>query len=187
MSTPNLANLLRVPGRLSHSPTSLATAYPHGGTALGTFGEIDVLTPQPSFPIYAEEFGCVVEAIDMGSQWALDATLREVEDADALSKLLPAYAAGVSGGPTLIGDVNASATRAGQRIGSLLSVVLLFTPDSPDDHPWVLIRRAVPVVRDGAKRALRGSAEMGLPVRWYMTPDANGKTYDHGRRRDLTL
>ena len=190
MTTPNLANMLRVPGKLSHGPTSLSTAYPHGGTALGVFGKVDVLIPEPAFPIVAEEWGgLVVDAIDMGGQFALDATLREVLDPDALGRIFPCYAAGASGGPTLTGRPTASAQRAGQRLGVLLGCVLLFTPESPDDHPFVIIRRAVPAVQDTAKLALRAGAggEMGLPVRWYMTPDVNGKTWDFGRRRELTL
>lgn len=186
MSTPNVANLLRVPGRFSVSPTSLATAYPHGGTALGTTTEVSLAFGQIHAPITAEEFGGQqVDAVYAGEQPRVYAYLQEF-DADALAVLFPCYAAGTTGGPTLICDVNSS-VRAGSRLGDLARV-LVFTPDSPDGPaPWLLGRRAVPMIEETIRIAQRGNQSWGVPVVWMLTPDTNGRVYTYAQRRDISL
>lgn len=190
MSTPNVANLLRVPGRLSHTPTSTTTlraAYPHGGTALGTVGRLNLRPTATPFPLTAEEWGGrVVDLIDGGAGWVLDAELREW-DADALAALFPFYATGAQGGPSLSFTVTSSSHRAGKIVGDSLSRVLVFTPDAPDHHPVLVARRAVPAVQESALLALRANETVGIAVRWYLTPDANGKVFDFANRRDVTL
>lgn len=187
MSAPDLSKILRVPGRLSHSPTSLSTDYPHGGTALGTVGALDLLPIDTPFVVTAEEFGgSPVDAVSGGPFWVLDGVLREY-DADALAILFPCYAAGARGGPTVQIRATTSGTRAGQRLGASLSRVIVFTPDAVDDYPLVVIRRAVPAIQDTARLAFRGNDPAGLPVRWYATPDSSARIADWGPRRDLTL
>lgn len=187
MSAPDLANLLRVPGRLSHTPTDLSTAYPHGGTALGAVGKVDLRLLDPPFLVTAEEIGgAPVEVIEGGARYVLDAELREFEAA-ALAAIFPFYAAGAKGGPTLSHTATTSGQRAGLAIGSALSFVLVFTPDNPDEHPFLIFRRAVPAIQETAMLALRGNASFGIATRWYATPDSSWRTINFGRRRDLTL
>lgn len=187
MSAPDLANILRVPGRLSHSPTDLSTAYPHGGTALGAVGKATLRPIEPVFAVTGEEVGgAPVELISGGARWVLDVELREY-DADALAVLFPFYAAGARGGPMLKFTANASGQRAGQVLGTALAVLLVFTPDSPDDHQFLLLRRAVPAIQETAALALRGNASGTFAARWYATPDSSWRVFDHGRRRELTL
>ena len=101
MSTPDVANVLRLPGRLCISPTDLSAVYPHGGTALGTFGKAMLRPIDPPFAVTAWEMGgAPVEFIEGGSRWALDVELREF-DADAFASMFLFYAAGAKGGPTL--------------------------------------------------------------------------------------
>jgi hypothetical protein len=187
MSTPDISKVLRLPGRLSHTPTSLATAYPHGGTALGTVGSLDLVPRETPFAVTAEEWGGTPsEFVSGGTIWLLEAKLREF-DADALSILFPGYASGARGGPTLQIRAATNASRAGQNLGALLSRVLVFTPDAVDDFPLVIFRRAVPAIAESAKLAFRGNEAGTIACCWYATPDSNAKIADVGRRRDLTL
>lgn len=187
MTAPNVSKMLRIPGKLSHSPTSLATAYPHGGTALGTVS-VALRFVEPTFLVTAEEWGgCVVELIDGGLQPVLDVEIREVADPDSLAAVFPCYAAGAAGGPTLVYSVDSTAHRAGRRIGDTLSRVLVFTPDNVEEHPWIIFRRAVPALRESVEMTLRGNSTAALRVLWYATPDSNKKVLDWGRRRDLVL
>lgn len=186
MSVPNVANMLRVPGRFSISPTNLSTAYPHGGTALGTTTGVDIALGQIHAPITAEEFGGQqVDAVYAGEQPRVYAYLQEF-DPDALAVLFPCYAAGTTGGPTLLCDVNSS-VRAGSRLGDLARV-LVFTPDSPDGPaPWLLGRRAVPMIEETIRIAQRGNQTWGVPVVWMLTPDTSGRVYTYAQRRDIVL
>ena len=186
MTTPNTGNMLRVPGKLVHTPTTLSGAFPYGGTGLGVCTSISVLPVQLHAPITAEEYGGVqTDAVYGGEQMRLIATLREF-DADSLAAIFPCYAAGTAGGPTLVGDVDGSA-RAGSRLGSLAKI-LLFAPDSPDaGGPWFLARRALPLVAETAQMALRGNETWGVPVVWALTPDSSGRQFSIGARRDIAL
>jgi len=186
MSTPNVENLLRIPGRFSHSPTSLSTAYPHGGTAIGTCEGVDFALGQGHVPITGEEYGGQpVDAVYCGEFPRIYATLMEF-DPDALAALFPCYLAGASGGPSLTVDVNSS-VRAGSRLGDLAKVVV-FTPDSPDaTQPWLLARRAVPMIDQTIRLAQRGNVSWGAPVMWMLTPDTSARVYNYAARRDITL
>jgi hypothetical protein len=185
--TPDVSRILRVPGRLSHTPVSLATAYPHGGTALGTVARARARPVDPAFVETAQEYGgAPVDLIEGGPRWVLDFELRDVQDAAALSAVFPCYVAGRSGGPVLKFNAGGS-VRAGFRVGTLLSFVLVFTPENEDAHPWLILRRAVPAVQETAALALAGNLSPVLPVRFYATLNSAKDVFDWGRRRDLTL
>lgn len=187
MSAPNLAEILRLPGKLSHSPTDLTTAYPHGGTALGTCGRVALRPISTPFVVTGWEFGgAAVDVVQGGPGWTLDATLREW-DPDALGILFPCYATGAQGGATLQLRAQTAASRAGIVVGASFSRVVVFTPDGTDDLPLILIRRAVPAIVETAEMALRGNTDAGIAVRWYATPDSSARIADVGRRRELTL
>jgi hypothetical protein len=188
VSTPDISKIFSVPGRLSHSPTSLSTAYPHGGTAIGSVGKFTPYPRDPSFPLRAVEWGnAVYDVVEGGHDWVFTAELREVLDADALAAIFPCYAAGASGGPILTVRAGTDSQRAGVVLGASFSRVVLFTPTAEDDHPWLIIRRAVPAIQATAELALRGNDELRWPVMWYATPDSNKAVLDFGLRRDLTL
>jgi len=189
MSAPDVGSILRVPGRLSYGPTntaSLQTDYPHGGTALGLVGEVAIRPVDPVFVETAQEWGgAPVDLLEGGPRWVLDFKLRELE-ASALGAIFPCYAAGTFGGPVLKYVAN-GAVRPGFRVGTVVSVVLVFTPDSPDDYPMLLVRRAVPAVQETALLALRGNLGVSIPARFYATPDTNKAVFDYGVRRELVL
>ena len=186
MSTPDVGNIIQVPGRLSHSPTSLSTAYPHGGTAIGLVGRIDLRPAAAAVLVTAEEFGGVVsDAVYGGEDWILRVTLREVLDADALAAVFPIYVAGAAGGAILRADANSS-VRAGSYLGDLAKVIL-FTPDNADQHPWLIVRRGVPAIDEAASIPLRANEEAAIRLAWHCTPDSAGKQFEFGRRRDITL
>ena len=187
MATPDISKLLRIPGRLSHTPTSLASAYPHGGTAIGTVGSVDFRLNAAPFEVTAQEWsGAVIDLIETTPRPVFDFTLREVLDIAALAAMFPCYVVGAQGGPILKFNV-AGAVRGGFKIGASLSFVVVFTPDSPDDHPFLILRRAVPAIQESAVLAFRGSQEVGIPLRFYATPNSTKDVFDFGLRRDLTL
>lgn len=187
MAEPSVANILKIPGRLSHSPTDLSLPYPHGGTAIGTCGAPEVTASSPGFVERAEEFGnAASDIVWPGNDWLMTAELREVMDAAALAFVMPVYAVGAAGGPLLSSEANGS-VRAGLRLGEQHGRVLVFTPNAEDDHPWLVAYRAVPAIDETVRLAFRGGHEAHFGLVWYMTPDSSGRQFKFGRRRDIAL
>lgn len=188
MSAPNVANFLRLPGKLSHSPTDLSAAYPHGGTAIATVTKLTPNLLDAPFLVRGAEFGnAVMDLVEGGPQWSVDMVLSEILDAAALAAIFPCYVVGRSGGPILKYTATTTGMRAGTSIGAALAVVLVYTPDNADEHPWLILRRAIPSIKETAELALRGNEFAGIPVRWYATPNASLDVFDFGLRRDVTL
>ena len=90
------ASPLRKPGRLCHTPTSVGTAWPHGGTGMGnvTAARLYVQT-RGSRTIIAEEYGEVVETLKGGRNVWLACSSRDW-DSDLLG-LMWSTSTGASG------------------------------------------------------------------------------------------
>lgn len=183
MSTPNVADALRVPGRLSIDPSAVSTgSYPWGGTGLGLHNGIVALPHKVTYLVRAAEYGMVpVEAIECGEAWTIAARLASV-DATALGKLFSGYAAGsVTGHPLLTGPSGVGSKTSTRK------AALLFTPLDEDNHPCVLFYAALPLLTEDGEIPFKKSDLWGLPVVWHATPDATKRLYQMGRRQDLTL
>ncbi len=186
MTTPNVRDLLFIPGRLSHSPSSLTSAYPHGGTALGLTRGLAIKlnsSYDPEAVIEAEEYGGeITDAIQQGEGASVSCVLHSW-DADALSKIFPNTAAGTT---TQKRQVSApGSVRAGSRLSSR-SIVLVFTPDNPDHHPMFILRRALPALQTAQEINLRLDREAGIAAVFLGIRDTSGRLYDFGMRHDLS-
>lgn len=185
MAAPSAKNTLQLPGKLCKDPTDLSADFPHGGTALGLVRAVKWRPRRAYFPVEAEEFGTVVEAIYSGDSAVLVCVAREL-DSDYLSSIFLNTAAGSTTGRRVVSgrpatdDVRAGTSLEGQ------SVKLYYSPDNAKDH-GLLFFRAVPMVDVAAEIDLGLNQEAGILCVWQATPDDSGRTYDLGPREDLTL
>ncbi len=187
MATPNPRDVLRVPGRLSASPTDLTTAYPHGGTALGVVKHI-VFRPNAQYVegmiVTAEEYGGeMVEALQGPEGAVLGAVLSSWDD-DAVAQIFPNSATGATTG-------NVFTTAPGSnRAGSLLSgraVPIMFTPLDEENLPSLILYRAVPSIEESAALSLTLGDEFGLGLIFAGIRNTSGNLWTMGLKRDISL
>ena len=187
MAAPNVRNILRIPGRLVASPTSLSTDYPHGGTELGVCRDMEFRFGYQTSMVQAEEFGRPIEYVYTGERSIFGAVLRTYDSA-MIQRIFPNTAAGTSSGERV---VNGRATGSGiSRAGTLLSslsLVLLFSPKEVDRHPSILIYNAIPAIEETSMLQLSLEEEFGLGIIFHCLPDSSGRDYSIGRREDLSL
>lgn len=185
MGTPDVARILAgVPGRLCVGPMNLATAFPHGGTALGLVRELAVRVLTARAEVVAEEFGAeAVEQVYLGQRWALVGTMRSLDD-DMVQRLFPATATGTTTQHRVISYPGTA--RAGD-LRSASSVVLCFSPDDLDRHPMVLFHRALPLVEEQAELQARLDQEAGFAFAFLAIRATDGRAVSLGQREDLTL
>lgn len=187
MSVPTAKDLMRVPAELVWNPTSLLTAYPHGGSALGLMRDIDIRLGVQKSDVTAEEWGgVVVDSVYLGESIVLAAVLRSF-DPDALNIIHPNTSLGaVTKARKVKGHVAGSGIN---RAGLLLSTragKLVVSPRDPDDSPMLVLYNAIPVIDADALLSYCFSKELGVLVAFIGTPDSAGKVYEWGQRKDLT-
>ena len=186
MANPDVRNALKVKGRLCWEPSSLATAYPHGGTALGLTKGMAVTFRQTAHTITAEEFGgAPVEAIYAGQEIVLSAILASW-DFDAIALGFVDQSTGATTGRKVIEyRVQTDDKRAGGKV-STLAGILYFSPVA-DQHPGVLFHRALPMQQEGASLTMTLAEDWGFPFQWTAAPNEDGEICSVGLREDLTL
>lgn len=180
MATPDVRNVLRVPGYLVKDPTSLASAFPFGGTALGMTRAIEVRWTPRAKTIAAEEWGgTAVGQVYCGETVVLAAILRSW-DSTAVASIFPA-----ASGAT----VNYRVQTGGVRPGSVQTPhKLLFAPIALDYHPCVYFPAAVGLPDATAKLQLSLAEEIGLAGMWRALPaDSSGSVYQIGTRGSISL
>jgi hypothetical protein len=180
MATPDVRNVLRVPGYLVKDPTNLATAFPHGGTALGMIRSIEVRWTPRAKVIAAEEWGgTAVSQVYTGETVILAAILRSW-DSTAVASIFPA-----ASGAT----VNYRVATGGTRPGTLQTPhKLVFSPVALDYHPFVYFPAAVGLPDAAARLQLSLAEEIGLAVVWRALPaDSSGSVYQIGLRGSIVL
>jgi len=187
MTTPNARNIVFAPGRLSYGATSLTTDYPHGGTALGNVRAIRAIPGRRYEFVRAEEFGGErIEALDVGGDgWVLSAILRGCDN-DAYAALFPNTSVGTTSQHRLITETASSTNRAGRLLAST-GVRLVFTPYALEDHNFLVLHRAVPMLDATASLAFSLSEQLDVAVVFAGFRDSTGKSASYGRRRDITL
>jgi hypothetical protein len=180
----DVRKILAVPGKLCTSPTDFTTAYPHGGTALGTIRDAQIIIEQPYQFIIAEEYGNArYEGIITGEGVVFGATLLSW-DKDMLAKIFPNTSVGAVSGKTVV--TSPSTIRPGEPMSSR-AVALCFSPDDPDRNPGLLIRKAIPAIKETSELSCRIDQEFGIPVLWYGIRDASDRVYSVGLLRDIVL
>jgi len=179
MAVADVTKVYRVPGKLAINPTNLATAFPHGGTALGVATRVRIERTEPRTMVRAEEFGQeVVEVVRGGETLILGVMLRQW-DSDVLSAIFPD-----TSGTTVNG------LPATTRAGSLMTdntAKLIFTPDNQTDHPGIILYKAVPLVEETAELKFGVVRELVIPTLWLALRDASNRFYSVGKIGDLSL
>lgn len=186
MGAPDARTLLRAPGRLAFGCTSLATAWPHGGTGLGNVKGIELRNYSVYFTVTAEEYaGDPVEFLQRGTSWGIGAFCRGADD-DLLARLFPNSAAGTVTQHRRVTEPG-SAVKAGMRM-STGQGNLVFTPYDTDRIQTVVLYRAVPLVEEQAALVKLAVAEdYGTPALFMGIRDNSGRVIDWGRKEDLSL
>lgn len=185
MAVADVRNVQYIRGRLAKAPTDFTAAFPHGGTALGLFGKIELRIVPIRGEVTAEEYhGIPVEVIEGGERVVVGALLREY-DADAISTLFPGTSTGTKTGKPVVARTFTT-LRGG--LGSARSVALVFSPEDTEARPALYLPRAVPLLAEQASLSYSISREWGVPVMFLALPDgsASGRIYQIGLLEDLT-
>lgn len=140
MASPDTSKVYRVQGRIAIGATNFATAFPHGGTALGDSVGYALDLGYEYVRVPAEEFGGSSEIILMERDVEFAVVMRNVWDTDWLSNMFPDHVS-QSGG-----DVVRMGTGISGRTLSGSTVKISFSPNDEDTHPGFIIYQAVPMV-----------------------------------------
>ena len=184
----------RIPGRLAFGCTDLTTAWPHGGTGLGSAFGATLTRFGGSYPVTIEAFGGEpVEYLEAGEVWGIGATLRTFND-DAVDTLFPNTAAGTMSDRQVVSAPGS--VRAGNWM-SARAVLLVFTPEgathaksdtAPDvDAPFVVLYNAIPLIDESAELALEQDVLFGIPCLFAGIRDSSGRVMKMGPRKDISL
>ena len=186
--TPNPRDILvAVPGRLCVNPANLAAAFPHGGTALGIVKAVSVRPGVSYQEVTAEEYGGErIEVVATGEAWVLAAILRSW-DHDALSRFFPSEVVGGSGQPLVTHPSLVADTGRAGRLLSASSIVLCFSPDSPANHPGLVMHRAIPMLDAAIETNLSLARPQEIAVVFAAIRSAAGKSVSWGRLADIAL
>lgn len=142
MATADPRAILNVPGRICYGPSDLSTAYPHGGTDLGSVRQVVVRRVDARHEIRDEAFGQEIRDIVWGGEnWALAFILRQFDE-NAVATIFPNTATGTT--TQHIGIAAPGTVRPGTLLGTR-SVVLLFSPYAPEISPACLFYKAIPL------------------------------------------
>ena len=188
MATANPRNIRRFRGRISWIPTDLTTAFPHGGTELGTIRDSIFTFGIKYEEIRAEEYSNVTtEYVYDGSHGALAVILREFDN-DALGVIFPDTPTGAAtGGQILRGAVSGSGVTLGGTMASTRSNILVVSPQSPDTEEFLILYNAIPLVDEAAQLQYSAGHEVGMAVVFRAAPDGTHRQWNIGKRRDLSL
>lgn len=185
MGSPDIRNIMHLDGYLCLNPTDVSTDFPHGGTAIGEMRDGEFRYGERERLIIAEEFGRVaVDGFRVMESPVLTAVLREWDD-DALAAVFPDTTTGASGRVVIRGDVGTNGRRAGGLLSDL-AVTLCFSPRSLDQHSFIILYSAIPVLRRTVHE-LRTDREIGTLVAFYGLPDASQRLYRVAHRSDVIL
>jgi len=186
VATPSASGILKIPGRICVNPTNLAGTYPFGGTALGTVRDVEFIPNVKTRPVVAEEWGGVPCEVVYAGEAAVLSIVFRTWDVDAIAAL---FLDTFSGATTARRVARGRATTDGVRAGALLSskaAVVYYAPEA-DQHPGVLLYRAAPMLEPSQRVSFALTKETGIVAVWAALPDASGRTFAMGLRKDLNL
>ena len=184
MGAISLADVVRVPGRLCYGPTSLAAAYPHGGTALGPVHYCAVSRVVRRDVVRARELGGrIVEGSEGAEDLILTARFRGLDD-DALALLWPSTATGASTHKTV--RIPGSTNLPGTKLTARAQKVLFSPLDVTTGNAWgAIFYRALPLLEDNLELQLNVINELDFIAAFQCIPDASGRVAEFGRMADL--
>jgi hypothetical protein len=173
-------------GFLCIAPTDLTAAFPHGGTALGEVMDAEFRWGFRTSDITAEEYGGQVVGKTYSGESAVFACLLRGFDDDALSTIFPYTAVGTVGHRVVKQDVVTNVTRPGAMLATR-AVKLCFSPRAVDQHRFIVLHRAIPLPDASARLSMRLDDEIGIGVVFQALPGSDGRVYEIGLRKDVTL
>jgi len=172
-------------GRLSYGCSNLSLAWPHGGTGLGQVGEVYFEPPASYKMLPAEEDNITQKILYMGGDAVLGARVRgwHPDTADAvLSSIFP-NVTDVSGKMRI--DFPGSGIVAGEEMPALTPLV--FTPNRPEDHPAIILYKAIVLLEESARLALSTMRWLAVPLVVVGIPDGSGRVAVMGPLASLSL
>ena len=186
MSAPLIArfnNFVRV--FLIQNPIDLTTAYPYGGTELGSTRS-HIWRPEIRHKdITAEEFGGEkVQKHFMGESGVFSAVMRDMDD-DMLPLVFRNTSTGTTTGHILV--EGSGANRAGFNASSTAIKLLIAPKDAADDDPFLTLYSAVPFIPENAESLFHAQREFGIPIMFESERASNGRKFRLGRRKDIPL
>jgi len=174
MTNPIASEILNIPGRLIVDPTTLALASApnFGGTPIGNAAEIILRVDHTDFEHPAEEYGSEIVEVTQGGDNILIGCFLRGFDKDAVTKVWKG--ATVS---TLTGKPMITFPGAAGGLGSSRSVRLLYAPENTEEHPAVLLFRAIPLLAEAAQLRFSRSRsnEFGTPAIFRGIRDTSGR------------
>jgi len=184
MSTADSRTILRVAGRLCKDPTDLSAAFPHGGTALGLVASVEFTPVMARAEIRAEEYGGeIIEIVEQAERVVFVCVARGY-DSDMLSTIFRDTATGSGTGGLVVTN---DSTRRGGELGSASTVKLLYSPKDTEQHPALLIYKAVPLTDPTIQLQMSIGEELGVAAVFTGIRDGSGRLYQWGRLEDLTV
>lgn len=181
MASPVATTIHWTAGRLAHSPTNLATAFPCGGTALGATAQVRLIVESGHAPIRAQEWdGAAWDSLWFERDVILQVVMRGVDN-DAISVLWPGAAAGAS--------TNQLVTFPQKTTSLLLSTrakKIIFVPNDTTNHRAIILYNALPaLVRPELSFSLLGANSW--VVLFVGSRDTNKKIGQMGVLSDLSV
>lgn len=188
MATSNPRNIRRFRGRIVWNPSSLTSAFPHGGTEIGVVRDLVFRFGIETEEIRAEEWGNVpTEYVYTGSSAFLAAILREFDN-DALDAIFPDTPTGsVTSEQTIRGAASGSGVTLGGTLLSGQSGVLVVSPEAPETQEFLVLYNAIPMPEEASRLQISAGEEMGIAVVFRAVPDSTHRMWHIGKRRDLSL
>ena len=162
MSSPSPLQAFHNVGKLSAlaegQTYDFATAYPHGGTALGLVRDVQIRRTEGRQIITAEEFGVeVVDEVYTGEAWVIAFALRGW-DSDAILEVFPNTNLGSSSKFRGV-DYPGTTIKPGA-LKSATATKVLFTPDDDKNHPAVYMPNAIAELAEDLTIALGRTEEV---------------------------
>lgn len=186
MSAASTPSILRVPGRLIWNPTDLGQDEPYGGTYLGTVREIEWRPNVQYYDITDEVLAAVTDTIYVGQGPCELRGIVRYPDPDMLLATAPDVASSGSQGVHWFFNPS-TGTRPGTSLYDNRVGKLLFAPKAADDHPMIIIYKAMPMISPEAVQRWSRSKEYGVEVIFRGSLDSTGRVHDQGQRGAIVL
>lgn len=182
MAAPATIVMQRVRGKLVANPTSLAGAYPYGGTELGAVRDMEFRVGVFSVPVRGSEFGVTIDRLRTG-EFGVFAAFMRGWDIGMISTIFPNV---TNSGSGFKFDADDATYRAGMWESSR-AISLLFVPQNPTVQRAIYLRTALPMPSESAAMQLSPDNEVGLPVMFESIPSDNGLSHHVALLANITL
>lgn len=207
MAAPSPQNMRRLKGKLlvatNASDFDLTAAYPYGGTEMGLCRSAAFVWGIKYAPIQCEEFGGIAtEFMYLSETAVLSAVLREYDD-DMIKTVFHSSNEGmngttgkkvtVSGKPVVRAGLSSKVATSGigntypGQIVSALHKSILFVPDDTENHEFLLMYNAMPMVQEASDMKMTAAEWAEVGVVFHAIPDSTGKLYEFGRITDIPI